>query len=419
MEGRWILLEWIPRVPYMDDIDLQDKKVLVRLDLNVPVNPDKKEVLDTSRLESHLPTLRELLEKNCSIVAMSHQGRPGTEDFLELKTHAELLSKLLGIEVKWIDDVMGPAARTIISQLRSGEMLLLDNIRFVSEEVIEASPQKHANSFLVRRLSSYFDVYINDAFATAHRSHASIVGFPAVLPSAAGRLMESELKALQKAFDPGETPKIFVLGGGKVHDSLRIIEYISRRRIAERILTTGLVAELFLVSKGIDLGRRNMEFLEEKGILSLVPRARRILLQGAPIETPVDFVVENNGNVEEQPVYSINGLIRDIGSNTVRIYGELMKESSIIVMRGPAGVMEDPRYRKGTRELVRLALDSNGYTIFGGGHLTAIVNELGRKDSAGHLSTGGAALLLLLSGEPLPAINALLLSAKKFLGWKE
>ena len=143
---------------------------------------------------------------------MSHQGRPGTEDFLELKTHAELLSKLLGIEVKWIDDVMGPAARTIISQLRSGEMLLLDNIRFVSEEVIEASPQKHANSFLVRRLSSYFDVYINDAFATAHRSHASIVGFPAVLPSAAGRLMESELKALQKAFDPGETPKIFVLG---------------------------------------------------------------------------------------------------------------------------------------------------------------------------------------------------------------
>ncbi len=410
----------IPRIPTMDDVPLNNSRVLVRIDINSPVNPETGEILDDTRIKAHVPTVKELAERGNAVVLASHQGRPGTPDFVSLEAHARLLEKHLGIPVAFIDDVIGPAARNAIKELGKGEVLLLENTRLISEETIEALPESQARTFMVRKLAPLFDYYVNDAFATAHRSQPTIVGFPLVLPSAAGRLMEKEVKALSRAFDPEETPKVFVLGGGKVHDTIRIIEYLSRKRIAERILTTGLVAELFLVAKGVDLGQRNMVFLEKKGILSLVPRARRVLLQGAPIETPVDFVVLlNNGETAEQPSYNVSGLIRDIGSSTLKIYGELMREARIIVLRGPAGVMEDPRFRRGTRELVKLALGSGAYTIIGGGHLTAVVSELGMLGNAGHLSTGGGALLLFLAGEPLPALEALVTSAQRFLGWHQ
>jgi len=408
------------RVPLMDDLDLDSKHVLIRLDLNVPVDPKSGEILDDSRLRAHIPTLKELIERGCSVVAVSHQGRPGMSDFLELKKHSELLGKILGREVHWIDDVMGPAARGRIKELGSGEILLLDNIRFVSEESIEAEPEKHAKSFLVQRLYKLFDAYVNDAFATAHRSHASIVGFPLVLPSAAGRLMEREIKALARIFDPEERPMIFVLGGSKVHDTIRIIENLVRKNVAERILTTGLIAELFLVAKGVNLGRENMNVLEEMGVLSLVPRARRLLLQGAPIETPIDFKVEKqNNSVVESPPHRVEGIIKDIGEATANMYAELMKDAKLIVIRGPAGVIEDPRFKNGTRAIVKSAIENvNAFTILGGGHLSAIADELGVKGENLHVSTGGGALLLFLAGERLPALEALRISAEKFLGWK-
>jgi phosphoglycerate kinase len=158
-----------------------------------------------------------------------------------------------------------------------------------------------------------------------------------------------------------------------------------------------------------------MKFLEKKGILSLVPKARKLLLSGAPIDVPLDFVtVDEEGNVKVEPAYNITGLIRDIGPATVRSYSELIKEAKVVVMRGPAGVMEDPRFRKGTKELVRAALESGAFTIFGGGHLTAVIEELGMKDRVGHISTGGGALLAFLSGKELPALKALQISARKF-----
>lgn len=400
----------------MDDLSLSKSRVLVRVDFNVPIDPVSKDILDDTRIKAHVPTIKELIDKECKVVLISHQGRPGLDDFIELRGHAERLEKFLGTPVKWIDDVMGPAAREAISNLKEGEVLLLDNIRFSSEESIEASPEKHAQSYLVRRLAPLFDYYINDAFATAHRSHASIVGFPYVLPSAAGRLLEKEIKALKKAFDPQESPKVFVLGGGKLHDTIRIIEYLAKKKIAERILTTGLVAELFLASKGVDLGPKNLEVLEKTGGISLIPRAKRLLLQGAPIETPIDFItLKENGELAEEHVGNIKGLIRDIGPLTIKIYTELMKEARITVMRGPAGVVEDPRFKKGTTRLIMEAINSNAYVIIGGGHLGIIADELGIAGRIGHISTGGGALLILLSGEPLPALEALKLSGKTFL----
>ncbi len=400
-------------LPTLDDVDVKGKKVLLRVDFNSPVKDE--ELLDDSRIRAHVPTIKELLEKGAAVVVISHQGRPGEDDFVTLEPHAKKLSDALGQVVHFVDDVMGPEARRRIKALKPGEVLLLDNVRFLAEENINAPPEVQAKTYLVRRLSKLFDLYVNDAFATAHRSQPSVVGFPMVLPSVMGRVMEREVKALSKVFNPNVGPKVFVLGGGKVPDTLDIIENIVKNNVADRILTTGLVAEVFLVAKGIDIGEKNMAILEKKGLLGLIPKARKLLLSGAPIDTPVDFVtVDENDNVMVEPIGNIKGLIRDIGPVTIKSYGELMKNAKIIVMRGPAGVMEDPRFRKGTRELVRIALESDAFTIFGGGHLSAIIEEMGMRDKAGHVSTGGGALLAFLSGKELPALRALAISNEKF-----
>ncbi len=411
------------RIPTIDDLDerfgVRGKRLLVRIDINSPVDPVSHKILDDSRIRAHVPTIRELVERGAAVVLVSHQGRPGEDDFVSLEEHASLLSKYSGLDVRFIDDVIGPAAREAIRSLRPGEVLLLDNVRLVSEEVIEAKPEKHANSVIVRKLAPLFDAYVNDAFATAHRSQPSVVGFPLRLPSAVGRVFERELSAISKLYDENLSPKVFVLGGGKVHDTLRIIEHLTANRVADRILTTGLVAELFLVAKGVNIGDENRKLLERKGLLGLVPRARRLLLRGAPVETPVDFVtLASDGSVKVEPLGRISGVIRDIGPETVKMYGELISEASIVVLRGPAGVIEDERFREGTRKLLEAALASKAFVLVGGGHLGAIAAELGI--AAGdklHISTGGGALLLLLAGEELPAIVALRESARKFFGW--
>jgi len=408
----------IPKIPLLDDINPQNAKVLLRIDINSPIDHRTGKIIDNIRLKAHVDTIRELvIERNCAVTLIAHQGRPGDKDFRDLSQHTELLSKYVGLEIKFIDDVIGPAAREAISKLKPGEVLLLDNVRFVSEELIEALPEKQAKTYLVRKLAPLFNYYINDAFGTAHRSQPSIVGFPLKLPSAAGRLMELEVKALSKAFSGSSQPRIFVLGGGKVYDTLRIIENIVRNKVADRILTTGLVAQLFLVAKAVNIGEVNKEFLEEKGLLGLVPRARRLLLLGAPIETPIDFkTVDKNGNVRNETIGNIKGLIMDVGDNTITMYSDLIREANVVVMRGPAGVMEDPRFREGTEKLVKAALMSKAFTILGGGHLTATISwEEAKRRGNIHLSTGGGALLLFLAGEPLPALEALHLSAKKFL----
>jgi phosphoglycerate kinase len=407
-------------IPVIDDLDekygIKNSKILMRIDINSPIDPKTGEILDDTRIKAHVPTIRELLERGAALVLMSHQGRPGEPDFVSLENHGKLLEKYLGHPVNFIDDVIGPAARKAIAELKPGEVLLLDNTRLVSEEIIEATPEKHANSIFVRRLANLFNYYVNDAFATAHRSQPSIVGFPMLMPSAAGRLMEKELTALSKLYKPEERPRVFVLGGGKVHDTIRILEYLHANHAADRILATGLVAELFMVAKGINVGKKNLEVLESKGILALIPRARRLLLRGLPLETPVDFVTEIDGKVEVETVgREIRGIIKDIGPHTISMYTEFMKEAKLIVLRGPAGVIEDPRFRKGTEELVKAAAATNAYIIIGGGHLNVIASKLGLAGRENvHLSTGGGALLLFLAGEDLPGLVALLKSAKKF-----
>ncbi len=399
-------------VPTLDDLSPSGSKVMLRVDINSPVDRSGK-ILDDSRIRAHLGTIRELLESGNSVVMVSHQGRPGDDDFTSLRQHAELIERALGVPVKFVDDVIGPYARDVIRSMRGGDLVLLENVRLMSEELIEAPPEQQAKTFLVRTLAPLVNFYVNDAFATAHRSQPSMVGFPVVLPSAAGRLMEKELVALSKLVSEANSPKIFVLGGSKVNDTIKIIENLSRKRMADRILTGGLVAELFAVAKGLNLGKQNMQVLENKGILGLVPRARKVLLSGAPVEIPMDFITETqNGKISVEPANNVNGVIKDIGETTISVYSSFIKEASVATLRGPMGVIEDERFRAGTRAVIRAAYEGNGYTIIGGGHLISLVEE-GSKSDRVHVSTGGGALLIFLSGDSLPAVEALSMGGVK------
>jgi len=401
-------------LPTIDDVDLDNKRVLVRVDFNCPLDKDGA-ILDDSRIKAHIPTIRKLLEKGAGVVLVTHQGRPGDKDFISLHPHRELLARYLGMDVKFIEDVIGPAAIDAIKSIKKGDVLLLDNVRFVSEEMIESPPEVQAKTYLVRRLAPHFNYFVFDAFATAHRSQPSIVGFPLVLPSVIGELMRKELDALERIIDSSSPPRVFVLGGAKVHDTLRIIEYLVRNRIADRILTCGLVGLMFHAAKGGRVSESIKRVLEEAGLLSLVPRARRLLLSGAPIDTPYDYkVLKSDGDIKEEPAFNVDGKPLDIGTYTIEAYSELLKEAKIVVMRGPAGYVEDPRFRSGTEKLLNAALESQAFVVIGGGHLAAMVKEVSREGV--HVSTGGGALLVALSGEPLPAVQALKISFSKFFG---
>jgi len=402
------------RILTLDDLDLTGRRVLVRIDVNSPLS-DAGEILDETRLRAHAPTIGRLVEEGAGVVLMSHQGRPASSDFTRLRAHAGKLSEILGVEVGYVDDVIGPEARRRITALRPGEVLLLDNTRLMSEDYVEAPPEVHARSIMVSTLAPLFDYYVNDAFATAHRSQASIVGFPLVLPSAAGPLMEAEVRALNKAVEGGERPKVFVLGGAKLKDAVKIIRRLVEDGVADAILTVGLVGLLFLAAQGVRVGGAE-RVIASKADEKTLEEARRLASKGANILVPRDFLAEVDGRVEVVDAREIRGAPKDVGPATVEEYSAIMRRARVIVMRGPAGVIEDPRFRRGTRALVRAALESGAYTILGGGHFNVILSELPQelRSRVGHISTGGGALLYFLSGRELPALTALAESYERF-----
>ncbi|BAA79084.2 phosphoglycerate kinase [Aeropyrum pernix K1] len=404
------------RLATLDDVDVRGKKVIVRFDLNSPVG-NGGEILDDSRIAEAAGTLRELCDRGAAVVALSHQGRPLESDFVSLERHASLLSRYSGVEVRFVMDVIGPEALRTVASLRPGEAVLLDNTRIISEDFIEAEGTVHARGIMVTRLSKLANMYVNEAFSASHRSQASIVGFPYVLPSAGGRVLEKEIRSLNRAVSSGERPKVVVLGGAKLKDAVRIVDYLSSSGVADEVLTTGLVGLLFLYARGYRLPRDVTKLLEKKGGEEAIAKARRIVEEGRRVRTPIDFVVEVGDKIYIKPADELTeGVPKDIGPSTVEYFRAKMRGARVIVMRGPAGVIEDPRFRRGTVELVKAALSSGAYTVFGGGHFRAILRDLPEHLSSkvGHLSTGGGALLYYLSGRPLPGVKALVDSARIF-----
>lgn len=407
----------MPKFLTLDDFDVKDKVVLVRVDFNSPVDPQTKKIIDDTRIRAHgETTIKELSERGAKVVVLAHQGRPGDPDFIPLKQHAQILSEILGKPVKFVDDVYGEMAKKAIRELKSGEILVLDNVRNFPREAKDAPPEEHAKSELVVNLAPLADLFVNDAFAAAHRSHASIVGFTVVLPSAAGRIMERELKALGRVMENPEKPCIYILGGAKADDSLRISKHVLDNNIADYVLTAGVTGHLFLVAKGYNLGKPNMELLEKNKLLDLVPGIKE-LIEKYPgrIETPVDLAVEVEGRRKEISLSElpVDYPIYDIGANTVKRYTELIVKAKSIVFSGPPGVFEKEEFRKGTKALFEAIASSKAFSLVGGGHSIAAVQSLGLADKMSYISTAGGALIEFLMGRKLPGVVALEEAAKR------
>ncbi|MEM2386673.1 MAG: phosphoglycerate kinase, partial [Candidatus Bathyarchaeia archaeon] len=385
--------------------------VLVRVDFNSPVDPETKKVLDDTRIKAHgETTIKELAEKGAKVVVLAHQGRKGDPDFIPLKQHAEILGKVLGKPVKFVDDVYGERAKKAIKELKSGEILVLDNVRNFAGETKEGTPEDHAKSELVQALAPLADIFVNDAFAAAHRAHASIVGFTVVLPSVAGRIMERELKSLSRVLENPEKPCVYVLGGAKADDSLEISKYVLDNKIADYVLTGGVVGHVFMVAKGYDLGSPNMKFLEEKKLMDLVPGVKE-LMQKYPdrIKTPVDVAVEVEKKRKEIPVEKlpVNYPIFDIGAKTVEEYAKIIRAAKSIVVSGPMGVFENSEFIFGTKRIFEEIAKSNAFSLAGGGHTIAALQELGLSNKISYVSTAGGALIEFLMGKKLPGVVAL------------
>jgi phosphoglycerate kinase len=395
----------------LDDVHVKDKAVLVRVDFNSPVDPKTGKILDDIRIRAHgTTTVKELAEKGAKVVVLAHQGRKGEPDFIPLKQHAELLSKILNKPVRYVDDVYGSRAKEAIRSLGSGDILVLENVRTFPMETREGKPADLANTELVRSLAPLADLFVLDAFAAAHRAHASIIGFTAVLPSAAGRVMEKELKALNRALQAPQKPSVFVLGGAKADDSLEISRYVLGRKIVDHILTGGVVAQVFLVAKGCDLGRPNMAFLEKKALTALVPGVRELVhMYPGQIHTPDDVAVVVDGRRQELPVDSLPTVysIGDIGKKTIENYGRLIESAESIVFSGPMGVYEEEETALGTKKIFEKIGESKAFTVAGGGHTISALDEFGLSARVSYVSTAGGALTEFLMGKKLPGVVAL------------
>lgn len=396
----------------LEDFELRDKRVLLRLDINVPMDPTSKKILDDSRIVAATATLDALAE--AKVAVLSHQSRPGRGDFTSLQAHAALLEKNCSQNVYFVEDVMGPTARQAIRDIRNGQVLVLDNVRFCAEENLEETGEKLARTNLVSRLAPLFDLYVNDAFAAAHRSQASLVGFPYLLPSAAGKLMEKELVTLKRLLVQPSHPCTYILGGAKVEDKVPVIENLLSTGKADHVLLGGNVAKVFL--KASDRKFSEGDEHELANVTDEVLKANRIYSKYRKrIVLPTDFGTVSNSRRTDTTIARLSraGRALDIGSKTAGKFAEVISKSRTVVAAGPMGVFEEDGFEIGTKVVLESMANSDAFTVIGGGHLSGYASILGISERLSHVSTAGGAMLSLLAGEELPAISALVDSARR------
>ncbi len=395
----------------LDDFDVKNKTVLVRVDFNSEIDPTTKKVTSDVRIKAHAEsTLKELAEKGAKTVVLAHQGRKGDPDYTSLKEHALILGKILKCPVKYVPDLFDDKAKVAIKNLKSGEILVLENVRSWDGETKSSTPEQASKTELVQNLAPLADLFVNDAFAAAHRGHVSMVGFTAVLPSAAGRIMERELKSLSKALEKPEKPSVYVMGGAKADDSLEISKYVLSKGIADYVLTGGVTGQLFLAAKGVDLGKGNMGYLTKKELTGLIPGIKELMdKSGDKVMVPVDFALDVNGKRKEISVSKLptENSIMDIGVKTVEAYAKIISTAQSIVVSGPMGVYENKEFNFGTKKVFEAIADSKAFSLAGGGNTISAIQEYGLTKKIGYISTAGGALIEFLMGKKLPGVVAL------------
>lgn len=385
------------------DIDLKGKKVLVRCDFNVPMD-ENRNITDNTRIVAALPTIKYLLENNCAVILCSHLGRPKGEFKPEfsLKPVAKELSKLLGKEVIMAKDVVGEDAKTKAENLKQGEILLLENVRFHREET-DNDPA------FSKELASMAEVYVSDAFGTVHRAHASTAGVAQYLPAVSGFLIEKELKFLGNAVSNPERPFVAILGGAKVSDKIGVIDSLLEK--VDTLIIGGGMAYTFFKAQGYEVGRSLCELDKLDLARDLMKKAEE---KGIKLMLPVDTVVgkefkedteSKNVKCTEIPV-DWEGF--DIGEESIKIFSEEIKKAKTVVWNGPLGLFEFPQFAVGTNAIAEVLSEIDATTIIGGGDSAAAVRKAGLADKMTHISTGGGASLEFLEGKKLPGIECLL-----------
>jgi len=400
----------------MDDFDFRHRTVLLRVDVNCPLSQETMEIEDDNRIRQVIPTIRELVDKDAKVVIMAHQGRPGDWDFCSLEKHSVLLSKYLSKDVKYVDDIVGETAIDAIKSLIPGEVLLLKNVRELPYEQEKKAMEEHAQCELVTKLAPLADFYVNDAFAAAHRSQCSLVGFPAVLPSAAGRLMEKELIALSQVFTEPNKPSVFILGGAKFGDSIKVIERIIKTGTATWVILVGLSGNAFLHVRGVNLGEPSQKALEKELTLENLEAAKKLFLErGERIILPFDVAIDKDGKRQEVMVgdLPLDYPILDIGHGSLAKFAKVISAAKTVFMSGPAGMIEKEQFAWGTKELMNYMVHSKAFTMIGGGHTVGAAEKFGLSHSFSYVSTAGGALETYLLGKPLPAVEALKTACKR------
>ncbi len=403
----------------LDNINVEGKTVLVRVDINSPLDPSTRAFLDDTRIRAILPTINRLSKAKTVLIA--HQSRPGKNDFTSTLGHARELGRLLGRTIKWVQDIHGEKAMKAIEAMNDGDILMLNNIRMDPEEVgSKGDSLALSETSLVQDLASVADVFVNDAFACAHRNAPSIVGFAHHLPCVAGELMAHEIRQLDVALESPSRPCIAVLGGIKVDDSIEVALNMLNNSIADEVWLTGGVANLAIHLSGHDIGDGNVEFLQNELKDAWGPTAdsaKSLLATYADrIVLPVDVAANVEGNridlkIEELPIHAP---LFDLGLQSIRAISTRIKEAGTVILNGPAGVFELPDFALGTIEMLSACAETKGYALMGGGHTATLVSQRGMSDKMGHVSTGGGACLDYIAGRTLPGIHALELSAQRY-----
>ena len=390
------------------------KTVLLRLDLNSPIDPATNLILDDKRFREHLPTIRAL--SGSRVVIVTHQSRPGKKDFTTLEAHAEKLEHLLGKPVTYVDSIFGSHARDSVRAMKTGDILMLENVRFNAEENLTLKPEEAKKTHLVKRLSSMADLFVNDAFGTAHRSQPTVVGLPLALRSAGGLLMEKEVFTLSKVFSGAPRPVCMVLGGTKVDDSIDVARHVLENGIADQVIVIGVVANVFLIAAGYDIGKPSTQLIAQLKYQAEIEKAKEILARYRDrVVMPESVAVRESNRRIEYPVEKIPGdaPVLDIGMDAIAHLVQTLKKAGTVVFNGPAGVFEDADFATGTYELLKAASHVE-FSVVGGGHTAAVIEKMGIEKDFTHISTGGGACIEFLTGKKLPAVDALEQSKKIF-----
>ncbi|TDI72285.1 MAG: phosphoglycerate kinase [Bacteroidetes bacterium] len=390
----------------VDSFDFKDKKALVRVDFNVPLN-DKYEITDLTRIKAVEPTIRKILNDGGSVILMSHMGRPksGPEEMFSLKHIVNELSDRFGTIVKFASDCIGEESIKLSEALKPGEILLLENLRFHAEE-------KKGDAGFAQKLAKLGDVYVNDAFGTAHRAHASISVIAQFFDDKmAGYVMEAELANAKKVLERPKRPFTAIMGGAKISDKISIIEKMLDK--IDNLLIGGGMSYTFFKALGGNVGKSLVEEDKLELAAMLIKKAKE---KGVNLELPIDSVIaddfNNNANTKIAKNFSIpdDWMGLDIGPEAREVFSNIIRESGTIMWNGPMGVFEMPNFANGTSAIAQAVVESTergGYSLIGGGDSAAAVNNLGYGDKVSYLSTGGGALLEYMEGKELPGVTAL------------